>query len=196
MRGGVVTHLERKIVARDDAKELHRSRRRLVNKHRHELHEAGWRAATARLRIETLARDDIGTMRSMLGLFGEAFDDRSSYTQDQPDDTYLGSLLSSDTFIAVAALSGATVVGALAAYVLPKFEQARSEIYIYDLAVDAACRRQGIATAMIDELSQQAHARGAHVIFVQRTPVTNPRSPCTRSSAPRRRPALRHRSCR
>jgi aminoglycoside 3-N-acetyltransferase I len=121
----------------------------------------------AGFRVRILAGDDIGTMRSMLAMFGEAFDDRPSYTHAQPGDAYLGKLLSSDTFIAVAALSGTTVVGGLAAYVLPKFEQARSEIYIYDLAVDATSRRRGIATALIDELSKQARARGACVIFVQ-----------------------------
>ena len=48
-----------------------------------------------------------------------------------------------------------------------KFEQERSEIYIYDLAVAAAYRRQGIATALILELKKIAAARGAYVIFVQ-----------------------------
>lgn len=57
-------------------------------------------------------------------------------------------LLSDPNFVATAALSGSTVVGGLAAYVLPKFEQARSELYIYDLAVAEAHRRQGVATAM------------------------------------------------
>src|SRR3546814_11981030 len=55
----------------------------------------------------------------------------------------------------------------IAAYVLPKFEQERSEIYIYDLAVAQAHRRQGIATAMIDELRRIASQRGAWVIYVQ-----------------------------
>ena len=59
------------------------------------------------------------------------------------------------------------MVGGLAAYVLPKFEQARSEIYIYDLAVDEAHRRQGIATAMIEELRKIATSKGAYVIYVQ-----------------------------
>jgi aminoglycoside 3-N-acetyltransferase I len=39
--------------------------------------------------------------------------------------------------------------------------------YIYDLAVVSAHRRQGIATAMIEELKRIAAARGAYVIFVQ-----------------------------
>lgn len=117
--------------------------------------------------IQVLGRDDIALMRQMLSMFGDAFGERATYTQAQPDDSYLQSLLSSGTFIAVAARSGSEVVGGLAAYTLPKFEQARSEIYLYDLAVDARHRRQGIATALIEELKAQARARGAYVIFVQ-----------------------------
>ena len=37
------------------------------------------------------------------------------------------------------------MTGALVAYVLEKFERERSEVYIYDLAVAATHRRQGIA---------------------------------------------------
>jgi aminoglycoside 3-N-acetyltransferase I len=76
-------------------------------------------------------------------------------------------LLSSDYFIALAALKNGAVVGGLAAYELQKFEQERSEIYIYDLAVDAEHRREGIATALIQELKKIAIARAAYVIFVQ-----------------------------
>lgn len=40
-------------------------------------------------------------------------------------------------------------------------------MYIYDLAVDARYRRQGIATALVEELKSIAATRGAYVIFVQ-----------------------------
>ncbi|MDB5676404.1 MAG: hypothetical protein JWM65_3386 [Sphingomonas bacterium] len=50
---------------------------------------------------------------------------------------------------------------------LDKFEQQRSEIYIYDLAVAEAYRRRGIATALIAELQRIGTLRGAWVIFVQ-----------------------------
>lgn len=106
-------------------------------------------------------------MRAMLAMFGKAFDEVTTYTARQPDDAYLESLLTSNTFVAVAAFSGSKVVGGIAAYVLPKFEQPRSEMYIYDLAVDEAHRRQGIAVAMLRELSRLADARGIYVIFVQ-----------------------------
>lgn len=58
-------------------------------------------------------------------------------------------------------------MGGLAPYELRKFEQARSEIYIYDLAVDERYRRRGIATELILELKRIAASRGAYVIFVQ-----------------------------
>lgn len=103
----------------------------------------------------------------MLDLFGRAFEEPRTYSGNQPDDPYLERLLASETFVAVAALEGADVVGGIAAYVLPKFEQARSEIYLYDLAVEPSHRRRGIATAMILKLKRVAAARGAWVVFVQ-----------------------------
>lgn len=117
--------------------------------------------------IFVLKRDDVATMRSMLAVFAEAFDDETSYTSAQPDDAYLSDMLGARSFVAIAATREETVVGGLVAYVLPKIEQARSEIYIYDLAVAEACRRQGIATTMIDALKRFARERGAFSIYVQ-----------------------------
>ena len=119
------------------------------------------------LSIHLLTRDDVAVMEAMLTIFGEAFDEVETYTGTPPSAAYLRRLLASDCFIALAALKGGDVVGGIAAYELRKFEQERSEIYIYDLAVAAAHRRQGIATALILELKKIALARGAYVIFVQ-----------------------------
>lgn len=117
--------------------------------------------------IRLLGPDDVDTMRGVLAMFGAAFDDLPTYTDAQPRDAYLARLLGSPTFIAVAALDGAAVVGGLAAYVLPKFERERSEVYLYDLAVAETHRRRGIATALIEALQREARARGAYVVFVQ-----------------------------
>jgi len=119
------------------------------------------------LSTRALGAFDIVGFRSLLALFGSAFDDRETYLSAQPDDNYLRRLLASDTFIAVAAFDGATLIGGIAAYILPKFEQARSELYIYDLAVDAQYRRRGVATALIAELRKLAVDRGVYVIYVQ-----------------------------
>ena len=48
-----------------------------------------------------------------------------------------------------------------------KFEQERSEFYIYDLAVAEAYRRRGIATSLIGTFGRLAKARGGWVVFVQ-----------------------------
>ena len=114
-----------------------------------------------------LRPDDIAAFRSMLALFGDVFDDQAAYMANQPDDNYVRHLLSNENFIAVSAFEGSALIGGLAAYVLPKFEQARHEIYIYDLAVHAQHRRKGVATALIAELKNLAVQRGVYVIFVQ-----------------------------
>ena len=106
-------------------------------------------------------------MRAVLALYADAFEDAESYLSAQPDDAYLAGLLGRDGFIQLAAYADGAVVGALSAYVLPKFEQARSEIYIYDLAVAEAHRRRGIAEAMIAHLGDTAKAIGAWVTYVQ-----------------------------
>lgn len=117
--------------------------------------------------IRQLSANDLALMESLLTTFGEAFDEVDTYSSSRPSNAYLKRLLSSDYFIALAAIKNGAVVGGLAAYELQKFEQERSEIYIYDLAVAAAHRRKGIATALIQELQKIAVVRAVPVIFVQ-----------------------------
>ncbi len=117
--------------------------------------------------IHHLGADDLSLMDGLLTVFGEAFEEPETYSGRRPSDDYLRRLLGSDSFIALAAVDQGRVVGGLAAYVLPKFEQARSEVYIYDLAVELAHRRRGLATALIRRLQSIAAALGAWVIYVQ-----------------------------
>jgi aminoglycoside 3-N-acetyltransferase I len=120
-----------------------------------------------KVEIRRLGPDSGGEMGAMVGLFGEAFDERDTYDGARPGADYLRRLLARDHFIAIAAFDGVALVGGIAAYLLDKFERERSEIYIYDLAVASSHRRRGIATAMIRALQAIAAERGAHVIFVQ-----------------------------
>jgi aminoglycoside 3-N-acetyltransferase I len=121
----------------------------------------------ATVRIHQLSPADAALMNGLLDLFGEAFNEPDTYGAARPGAGYTRRLLGRDTFIALAAIDGDRVVGGIAAYELPKFEQERSEIYIYDLAVAVTHRRRGIATAMIRELGRIAAARGAWVVYVQ-----------------------------
>lgn len=124
--------------------------------------------------IIRLAPGHDGHYRAWLALFGEAFEEPETYTGAMPSAGYRDRLLARPDFIALAALKDGKVVGALAAYELVKFEQERSEIYIYDLAVDAAHRRQGIAQALVNETRRIAHDVGAWVVYVQADHVDPP----------------------
>ena len=117
--------------------------------------------------VRVLGSDDVAPLRAMLAVFAGAFGELETYTARQPDDDYLERLLARDTFVAIAAFARGAVVGGLAGYLLPKFEQARSELYIYDLAVAAGERRRSIATALVRAVQRLAADRGAWVVFVQ-----------------------------
>ena len=117
--------------------------------------------------VRRLGTDDLAAARDVNGLFGEVFADPVSFASAPPGDAYLRRLLGSETAIVLVAECDERIVGALVAYVLEKFEQERSEIYVYDLAVDEGYRRRGIATALIEELKRIAPGIGAWMIFIQ-----------------------------
>src|SRR5262245_33063813 len=117
--------------------------------------------------VRHLASGDAALLQELNALFGRAFDDPATHGANPPDTQYLQTLLAKDHVVVLVALDGGHVVGGLIAYELPKHERARSEFYIYDLAVDAIHRRRGIATALIRRLQEIASRRGAWVIFVQ-----------------------------
>ncbi len=126
-------------------------------------------------KLKQLMSHDLELMNSLLDCFGEAFNDRDTYGDNRPNEDYMRELLGSDSFIAIVAIGeDSSVVGGLAAYELKKFEQMRSEIYIYDLAVTRPHRRRGIATSLIEALQPIAKSRGAWVIFVQADYVDEP----------------------
>jgi aminoglycoside 3-N-acetyltransferase I len=118
-------------------------------------------------RVQRLLPEHAHLMPALLTMFGKAFEDEHEWSVARPDAAYLAKLLTRPDVIVLAALKNEEVVGGLVAYDLPKIEQARSEIYIYDLAVDEAHRRQGIASALIEALQPIARECGAWCIFVQ-----------------------------
>ena len=117
--------------------------------------------------IQRLRPEHAALVPSLLDMFGVAFEDSISYASKRPDAAYLTKLLGKDDVFVIVAVAQDQVVGGLVAYELQKIEQQRCEIYIYDLAVDAAHRRQGIATALIEALQPLARECGAWVIYVQ-----------------------------
>ena len=117
--------------------------------------------------IRRLNRDDVGLLRELNQLFGEVFEEPKIYHERTPSDSYLEKLLGNPAFIAYVATLDGYIVGGVTAYTLPKYEQERSEIYIYDLAVMAEFRRRGIATALIKEVRRLASQTNAWVVMIQ-----------------------------
>ncbi|WP_370741482.1 AAC(3)-I family aminoglycoside N-acetyltransferase [Pseudooceanicola lipolyticus] len=117
--------------------------------------------------MRRLRPGDDALFHGMLDLFAEVFDDAESYSSARPGQAYRSALLARDDVVMLVALEDQTLAGALVAYKLRKFEQERSEFYIYDLAVAQAWRRRGIATALIDHLKTIAKTNGGWVVYVQ-----------------------------
>lgn len=117
--------------------------------------------------VRRLGPGDIGAVRDLNALYADAFEDHQTYRRDRPDDDWIAGQLAKDAIILLVAEADRRIVGGLTAYELPKLEAARSEIYLYDLAVGEAHRRRGIATALIAELQYIAEETGAWAVFVQ-----------------------------
>jgi len=117
--------------------------------------------------VQQLTANDLSLMRQLNALFAAAFVDEQSYASTPPSDAYLTKVLEQTHVIALVALVDGQVTGGLVAYELPKLEQQRSEIYIYDLAVAEGHRRHGVGTKLILHLRTLAAARGAWVVYVQ-----------------------------
>jgi aminoglycoside 3-N-acetyltransferase I len=117
--------------------------------------------------LRRLEPADVRLLRKLNAVFGRAFADPETYAGKPPSDAYLEGLLGREHVVALAAIVGEEVLGGLVAYELDKFERARREMYIYDLAVSEESRRQGIATALIEHLREIAARRDVWVIYVQ-----------------------------
>jgi aminoglycoside 3-N-acetyltransferase I len=106
-------------------------------------------------------------MRALNALFGEVFGEPETYTGSPPESAYCESSLGRDDLLLAVAAQDDQLIGGVAAYLLRKFEQGRSEVYIYDLAVAADHRRRGVATELIEEVRRFGRENGAWTVFVQ-----------------------------
>jgi aminoglycoside 3-N-acetyltransferase I len=119
------------------------------------------------MQYRRLLPGDVALLRQLNLLFSRAFDDPVSYESRPATDAYLLDFLAKEHISVFVALNDGRVLGGLVAYALDKFEMARREYYIYDLAIDAGHRRQGIATALIRHLREYAADNAGSVVYVQ-----------------------------
>ena len=79
-------------------------------------------------------------------------------------------LLADERTILLAAFVGSEPVGFVLGYELPRRHGKPSTLFVYELAVDAAHRRRGIATQLMSELRDVGRARGVEESFVLTDP--------------------------
>lgn len=127
----------------------------------------GYRYMESKIEYIRLNDNQLDEFRQLMALFGREFEDLESYDAKKPSDNYASEILAKNHIVHLVARDNNVVVGGLVAYILEKFEQERSECYIYDLAVASSHRRQGIATQLIQNLKPIAKESKASVIFVQ-----------------------------
>lgn len=104
--------------------------------------------------------------REMFSLPARVFDE----DREELDDAYVSTLLDDKRFWALAALHDGHVVAGLTAWTLPLTSRQRYEVFIYDVAVEPAHRRQGCASRLVQSLLELAEEQGIGVAWV---PVDN-----------------------
>jgi aminoglycoside 3-N-acetyltransferase I len=114
------------------------------------------------LTIRRLVAGDEALADALFGLMSRVLDDPHMPT----DLAYRRALLRRRELWIVAAFSQEKIVGGLTAHALPMTRAARSELFIYDLAVDPPCQRRGIGRALIEFLREHALVGSTSDAFV------------------------------
>lgn len=105
------------------------------------------------IEIKKLEGQDVSHFEALVNVFEEVFGMDNFL---MPDRSYLQSLLENEHFMVYAAFFGEQVVGGLTAHILPSYYFQSSEVYIYDLAVDAPFQRKGTGRKLVDALNRIA----------------------------------------
>jgi aminoglycoside 3-N-acetyltransferase I len=81
-------------------------------------------------------------------------------------DQTLRGLLARDDFHVVAALHEGQVIGGLTAYELEMYTEDATELFIYEVGVDEARRRQGVGRALIEFARELCRSRRLSAMYV------------------------------
>lgn len=100
--------------------------------------------------------------RELFALMASVFDEDAEPLGEE----YLGRLLTSTSFWAVAAFEGGRVVGGITAHTIPMTRAHSAELFVYDLAVHEDIRRRGVGRRLVEALRAQAADAGIAEVFV------------------------------
>lgn len=113
--------------------------------------------------IQILTAEDLPTFKALLLLFNDVFEEPD---RDISPDAQLQKTLENTLFKVFVATQAGKVVGGLTVYELVPYYGKKSELFIYDVAVETALHNQGIGKRLISFLHAWAKAHHFDTIFV------------------------------
>lgn len=122
---------------------------------------------TLEFQIKKLTPSDIKTAQELFILFKKVFEEITITADELPPKEYIKNILSKENFHVYVATSNNTVIGGITGYEFDMYMKESKEIYIYDLAVDTNCRRNGVARSLIDTMIEDARQRNVSTVFVE-----------------------------
>jgi aminoglycoside 3-N-acetyltransferase I len=113
--------------------------------------------------IKKLHGNDLAIFKKLILLFHDIF---KTENRQLPNSTYLKKMLNNSEFICMAVICDHEVIGGLTAYELPMYYSSKSEIFIYDVAIQAENQRKGIGKKLITALREYSSKNRISEIFV------------------------------
>ena len=114
------------------------------------------------IQVRRLTPADLTVARELFGLMSAAFGE----TQQPLSNDWLTEHLGSPRFWALAAFAGPDLVGGLTAHGMPLTRAEITEVFVYDIAVRATCRRRGIGRALLTTLRELCADDGIQTVLV------------------------------
>lgn len=113
--------------------------------------------------IKHLTATDLPLAKALLRRWAE---DDGKPNARLPADRYLEQLLSRPDFHVFVALDGERVIGGASAYELPMFGREITELFLYEIGVEEAYRRRGVAANLVEAIKELCAEKGLPVMFV------------------------------
>ncbi|UYQ95940.1 GNAT family N-acetyltransferase [Chitinophaga horti] len=117
------------------------------------------------IKYRKLGAGDVAVLKKLLNVYERVFE---TPVAQMPSDDYLQGLLGNPQMAFFIAMDEHdNVLAGMTAHLMPSVYYEAADIYIYDLAVEAAFQRRGLGKRLISELREYGRHLGSRYLFVQ-----------------------------
>jgi aminoglycoside 3-N-acetyltransferase I len=111
------------------------------------------------MQIRRLTDTDASLAAELFTVMASVFEEPSETLPEH----YIQTLLSNDSFWALAAIEGDQIVGGLTAHTIPLTRIPVEEVFLFDIAVIHSHQRRGIGSQLVETLRSLVHPRTVFV---------------------------------